>query len=486
MLRKFVLALSIGWIACGIARSETPPTAVFNVNDYGAVTDGTTMTAALQKAIDACAKAGGGRVEIPAGTYLTGPIHLSSNLDLHLDAGAIVLFSRNCDDYPLIYSDFNGPNTVDCTSPITGDNLHDVSITGSGTFDGQGDAWRPVKKEKLTKDEWTKLVQSGGVVDHATSTWFPSPNSIRDAEQLKKAQEGRSPQTLEAFQPFHQLLRPALMSLNNCRDVLLVGPTFRNSPNWNIHPYLCTNVTVRSVTIFNPAYAQNGDGIDFDSCSNVTMTDSTINAGDDAICLKSGRDEAGRKLHRPTEHAVISYCMIGTGHGGITIGSEMSGDVRDVTVSHCDLNGTDGGLRFKTARGRGGVVENIRISDIHMANIRQGAIEFDMYYGIKKPAMRPETVSDGTPQFHDFHISNVTCDSAQTALNLRGLPEMPIAGITFENVHVTAEKPGQIINAKDITLKGVEIRTPSNAKVQIQNVRNLVTQEVQGIALVRP
>ncbi|MGD0770179.1 MAG: glycoside hydrolase family 28 protein [Tepidisphaeraceae bacterium] len=486
MLRKFFLTLSIGWFVCAVARSDTPPVAIFDVNDYGAGADGKTMTAALQKAIDACAKAGGGRVVIPAGTYLTGPIHLTSNLDLHLDGGAIVLFSRNCADYPLIYSNFNGPNTVACTSPITGDNLHDVSITGPGTFDGQGDAWRPVKKEKLSKDQWTKLVRSGGVVDPATATWFPSPNAIKDAEQLKQAQESGSPQTSEGFERFHELLRPALMSLNNCRNVLLDGPTFRNSPNWNVHPYLCTNVTVRNVTIFNPAYAQNGDGIDFDSCSNVTMTDSTINAGDDAICLKSGRDEAGRKLHRPTENVVISHCTIGTGHGGITIGSEMSGDVRNVTVSHCDLNGTDGGLRFKTVRGRGGVVENVRISDIHMADIRQGAIEFDMYYGIRRPAMRPEAVSDGTPQFHDFQISNVICDGAQTALNLRGLPEMPIAGISFENVHVTAEMPGQIINVKDITLKGVEIRTPSNGKVEIQNVRNLVTQEVEGISLLGP
>jgi polygalacturonase len=482
MLRKFLLTLSIGWFACAVARSQTPPAATFNVNDYGAVADGKTITAALQKAIDACAKAGGGRVVIPAGVYLTGPIHLASNMDLHVEAAAKVLFSRNVADYPLIYADFNGPNTVACTSPITGENLHDVSITGSGTFDGQGDAWRPVKKEKVSHDQWIRLVRSGGAVDPAASTWYPFPNAVKDAEQLKMAQESGTRQTVEAFERFHELLRPALMSLSNCRNVLLDGPTFRNSPNWNIHPFLCTNVTVRNVTIFNPPYAQNGDGIDFDSCSDVTMTDSTINAGDDAICLKSGRDEAGRKLHRPTENVVIRHCTIGTGHGGIAIGSEMSGDVRNVDVSDCDLNGTDAGLRFKSARGRGGVVENIRISNLHMRNIQQGAIEFNMYYAIKKPPTEPEPVGEGTPQFRQFQISNIVCDNAKIALILRGLPEMPIEGITLENVQITAEKPGQIVDAKDITLNNVQIQTASNAKVDLENVEHLVTQNVEGVA----
>jgi len=482
MLRKFSLALSIGWFACALARAETPPPATFNVNDYGAVADGKTMTAALQRAIDACAKAGGGRVVIPAGVYLTGPIHLASNVDLHVEAGAIVLFSRSISDYPLIYRDFNGPNAVACTSPITGENLHDVSITGSGTFDGQGDAWRPVKKGKVSKDEWIKLVQSGGAVDPATSTWFPSLDAVKNAAQFQKAEENGTPQTIEAFERFHELLRPALMSLSNCRNVLLDGPTFRNSANWNIHPFLCTNVTVRNVTIFNPPYAQNGDGIDFDSCSGVTMTDSTVNAGDDAICLKSGRDEAGRKLHRPTENVVIGHCTIGTGHGGIAVGSEMSGDVRNVIVSDCDLDGTDAGLRFKSVRGRGGVVENIRISNLHMRNIQQGAIEFNMYYAIKKPPTEPEPVGEGTPRFRQFQISNVVCDNAKTALILRGLPEMPIEGVTLENVQIAADKPGQIVDARDITLKNVQIRTASNAKVDVENVEHLVAQDVEGVA----
>lgn len=486
MLRKFFLLASLLSVS-GFAWADAPAEKTFGVTSYGAVGDGkTTNTAALQSAIDACAKAGGGRVLIPAGTYLTGPIHLQSNVDLHADAGAVVLFSRNAADYPMIYTDFDGPNTVECTSPLTADGLHDISITGTGTFDGQGEAWRPVKKEKQSRDQWSKLVHSGGVVDSAGTTWYPFPTAVKDAQAFKEAQANGTLKTLLDYERFRDQFRPVLLAISDCRNVLLDGPTFRNSPNWDVRPFLCTDMVVRNVTIFNPAYAQNGDGIDIDSCSNFTMTDSTVNAGDDAICLKSGRDEEGRKLHRPTENIVISHCTVGTGHGGITIGSEMSGDVRNVTVSHCTLNGTDGGLRFKSVRGRGGVVENIHISDIVMSHIQQGAIEFDMYYGIKNPAMAVEPVGDGTPRFRDFQISNVTCDGAQTALFFRGLAEMPISGITLDNVHITAQKPGEIVNAKDVTLDDVAIHTPTRGKVTIQNVKNLVTREVDGVAIAKP
>ncbi len=189
--------------------------------------------------------------------------------------------------------------------------------------------------------------------------------------------------------PCGEYLRPCLLELTECHDVLLEGPTFQNSPAWNLHPLLCDGVTIRNVKVLNPWWSQNGDGLDLDSCRNCLVADSHFDVGDDAICLKSGRDEAGRRLGRPSENITIRNCTVAHGHGGLVIGSEMSGGVRNVEVSHCVFNGTDVGLRFKTARGRGGVVENIRISNITMANIKNEAILFDMFYAVKQA--RPRT-----------------------------------------------------------------------------------------------
>jgi polygalacturonase len=456
MWRANLLLIIVVGLVCqsGLFVGETTGK-VFDVTTYGVVADvKTPATAAIQKAIDACAATGGGRVRIPAGTYLSGPIQLRSNVDLHVDAGAVVFFSRNPDDYLPDSADELG----DRTSPISGHDLDNVSITGPGVFDGQGDAWRPVKKGKMSDAQWTKLIQSGGSYNAKLSTWYP----VSDPAVVSQ--------------------RPALLLLKNCRHVLLDGPTFRNSPNWDLHPWLCTDVTIRNVTIFNPAYAQNGDGIDIDSCSNVTMSDSTVNAGDDAICLKSGSNEAGRKLGRPTENVVITRCAIGTGHGGITIGSEMSGGVRDVVVSHCSLKGTDAGIRFKTVRGRGGSVENIQISDLSMSDIHEGAIEFNMFYGMKRPGADAQPVSDATPSFKNIRISNIACESAQTALIIRGLPEMPIRDVNFDNIQINADKPGEVNHVDGISLKDVQITTESDATVAMKAVSHLVTDHVRGIS----
>jgi polygalacturonase len=458
MRRKLFLALLlIGFVCQPRAFADGPK--VFDVKDFGATGDGKTMdTAAIQHAIDACAAAGSGRVRIGPGIYLTGPIQLKSDVDLHVEKGALVLFSRNIDDYPRITANLGGADKTVRKSPITGENLVNVSITGPGIFDGQGDAWRPVKQGKMSRDQWEQLIGSGGVVDTAAKTWYPQKDRTVAAQ------------------------RPALVTLSNCRQVLLDGPEFRNSPNWDLHPFCCSDVTVRNVTIFNAASAQNGDGIDIDCCSNVTMSDSVVNAGDDAICLKSGRDAAGRTLDRPTENVTITRCVIGTGHGGIAIGSEMSGGVRDITVSHCEFNGTDAGLRFKTVRGRGGVVENIHISDLRMKGLGQGAIEFDMFYGVKKPSMAMQAVSDGTPAFRNIDISDVECDGAQNAILIRGLPEMPVKGISLKDVRIAANKPGEIDNVDGITLSDVQVTAASGANVGFKNVHHLTTDRVQGLS----
>lgn len=474
-----------------------PPTFAarnFNIADYGAIGDSkTSNTDAFARTIQACSAAGGGHVLVPPGTFFTGPIHLMSQVDLHLQKGATILFSRNFDDYPLVVTNFEGKQTIECTSPLSGDNLHDVAVTGEGIIDGQGDAWRMVKKSKLTDEQWKSLVQSGGVVDESGQTWYPSQparDGLRGLAQLRAS--GQEPR-IEDYRPYRDLLRPSLVLISNSQTVLLDGATFRNSPCWNVHLLYSNNITVHNVTIFNPYYAQNGDGIDIDSCRDVNVSDSNIEAGDDVICLKSGRDAEGRRVARPTENVTITNCTLGHGHGGIAIGSEMSGGVRNVFVSNCTMRGTDDALRFKSVRGRGGVVENIHISDIKMWDITKSAIAFDMFYMVRRPIgsiedgnsidarqPAPQPVDQGTPQFRNIFISNVDCQGAQIAMQLRGLPEMPLQGVTLNNVRITAKAGGAIVDASDIVLRNVNIQSTASPVLQIQDVRNLTLENVDG------
>ncbi|HUO10811.1 MAG TPA: glycoside hydrolase family 28 protein [Phycisphaerae bacterium] len=448
----------------------------FNVRDFGAVGDGKAVdTAAIRRAIQACADAGGGQVVVPAGTYLSGPLQLRSNLDFHMEAGAEILFSPNRMDYDLVFGSFEGKQTVICMSPLTADGVHDVSITGSGTFDGHGDRWRQTKRSKLTPAQWNELVASGGVLDQREATWYPSKEALEGVAGLAKLRAGDAPPRIEDYQPYRDLLRPPLLQFSNCQRLLLDGPTFRNSPAWNLHPILCEDVTIRNVTAYNPEYAQNGDGIDIDSCRNVLVADSTIDAGDDAICLKSGRDAEGRKLGRPCEHITITRCKIGTGHGGISIGSEMSGGVRDVRVSHCTMDGTDTGVRLKTTRGRGNVVEDISVSDITMSHINQSAIEFNMYYMIKGTP-KAEPVGEGTPCFRNIQLTRIKCEGAAQAIIIRGLPEMPIESITITDADIVAKSAGEITYAKDVTLTNVQLHT-GNSTLKIENSQGVKSDQ---------
>jgi polygalacturonase len=455
---------------------------LWSVNDYGAAGDGKTMnTEAFAKAIAACAADGGGVVSVPAGTYLTGPIELKSNVDLDVQGGATILFSRKYDDYPLIVTSFEGRRTVECTSPLWAEKAHDVSVTGDGVIDGQGEVWRPTKRSKMTPAQWKAQLDVGGYVSPDGENWFPSETAMEGRGALTRLR-ARGSVNVSDYSPYRQILRPPLVTLSDCDHILLEGVTFRNSPGWNIHLLLSDDITVRNLTVYNEIFAQNGDGIDIDSCRRVLITDSKVDAGDDVICLKSGRDEEGRKLNRPTEDVTVRNCQLGHGHGGIAIGSEMSGGVRNLTVEHCTITGTDTGLRFKSVRGRGGVVENIHISDVQMADMQQSAIQFDMYYMMKFAGDKSLPVNDGTPQFRNFVIQNLTCKGAKAAILLRGLPEMPIENVTIENADLTATAAGSMLNGKDLTFRNVHIEAKSPALVSVKNVANLVLDNSTGFA----
>ncbi len=439
-----------------------------NIKKYGAVSDGNTLnTKSINATIDALSKKGGGVVLIPSGLWLTGPVVLKHNINLHLAAGATLLFTADKNEYPLIEANWEGLPQMRNQSPISATNASNIAITGKGIIDGNGDGWRMVKKDKLNETQWKKLVESGGLLSDDKKTWYPSEKTLKGS-QLQNPGVISPEKDAAFYESIKDFLRPNLVLLTSCKYVLLEGVTFQNSPAWCLHPLMCENLTVRNVFVKNPWYAQNGDGIDAESCKNVLIENTVFDVGDDALCMKSGRDAEGRKRGMPIENVIIRNCTVYAAHGGFVIGSEMSGGARNIYVNNCTFIGTDIGLRFKTTRGRGGIVENIFIKDIYMKDIPAEAILFDMYYMAKDPValagekrelpkVEFKPVDETTPQFRNFHISNVYCNGAERGIFVRGLPEMHVKDIVLENMVIQAKKGIDVQEASGIIFKNIKI-----------------------------
>lgn len=463
----------------------------FPINRYGAKADGRTInTKSIQAAIDACHNKGGGTVIVPSGLWISGPLVLRSNVNLHLAENAWLQFTSDRSAYSLVEGNWEGQPAMRNQSPLSATNAENIAITGKGIIDGNGDAWRAVKKDKLTETQWKNLVASGGLLSEDGKTWYPTEKYVngtktKDPGVLK---DGKSAADFEDIKDF---LRPNLLVFTNCKVVLLEGVTFQNSPAWCLHPLLCEDLTVRNVTAKNPWYAQNGDGIDIESCRNVLLEGSVFDVGDDGICIKSGRDAEGRKRNRPTENLTVRNCTVYHAHGGFVIGSEMSGGARNIKVSDCNFIGTDIGLRFKTTRGRGGVVEKIAIRNINMKDIVGEAILFDMYYMAKDPVplagekrelpkVEFKTVDETTPVFRDFFISNVVCNGAAKAIFIRGLPEMNVQNIRLENMVLQATKGIDIQEADEIRLKNVTVLSKqTNPVIDLVQSRNIIFDHLE-------
>ncbi|MEN9729376.1 MAG: hypothetical protein RLZ91_493, partial [Bacteroidota bacterium] len=289
----------------------------FNIVQYGAKNAVSMLnTGAIQQAIQQASQQGGGVVLIPAGFWISGPITILSNVNLHVAQGAVLQFSSNPKDYPLVRTNWEGVDAIRAQSPISALGARNIAITGFGIIDGAGEAWRPVKKGKLTSGEWDKLVRSGGVLDGKKETWYPSAGALKAStmDQPGVVAAGFTEANTEEIKEF---VRPNMISLRECEQVLLEGVTFQNSPAWNVHPLLCKHLTVENITVKNPWYAQNGDGIDIESCEYVTVRNSRFDVGDDGICIKSGKDAEGRKRGRPSAHILIENCVVFHGHGGV-------------------------------------------------------------------------------------------------------------------------------------------------------------------------
>ncbi len=421
-----------------LALEAAATTSLFNVRNYGAAGDGKHLeTAAINKAIEACAKAGGGTVYLPPGKYLTGTLVLKSHVILDLDAGATILGSENPEDYPTCKDPWGG-DRAEISSLIYAEDAENVTITGRGTINGQGQVW--------WQRQWLMAPKKG----------MPGAKTPEEQAEVKKISRGR----------------PQLIRLVRCRDVVIEHLNLTNSASWNVHPLFCDFVRVDGLTIIATVPSPNTDGINPESCRNVQIINCRIDVGDDCVTLKSGIDEKGRRMGRPDENITVANCVMKKGHGGVTIGSEMSGGVRNVTVANCVFQGTDIGIRVKAQRGRGNVVEGLTVANIVMQDVPHPFTITTFYHGDDKPGdVFP--VDEGTPRFRDFLFSNITARGAQDAGSITGLRELPIEDISFSHIHIQAAKGFTCTNAKEISFLDVVINTDEGPALILRNATDI-------------
>ncbi len=441
----------------------------FPITAYGAVKGGeVSNTKAFAEAIAAAAECGG-RVVVPDGMWLTGPIELKSGVELHLEDNAVILFSKNPEEYPLIVTDFEGIRRIRTVSPISAKDASDIAITGNGVIDGNGHLWRPVKSFKVTARQWDELLKEspyvieskeGGIWVPTKSIYdgryhgevYPAGDDVAESAALNEA-------ALEEAAPYYDFYRPVMVHLYNCERVLIENVTVQNSPAWCLHPHFCKHLTIKGVRVNNPYHAQNGDALDVESCENVEICYCTFSAGDDGICIKSGKDKEARKIPGPCQNIHVHHCKVGYGHGGFVIGSEMSRGVRNVLVEDCTFINSDVGLRFKSAMGRGGVVEDIYIRRINMLNLKKEVAIFTMNYVLNTMDYEDAVVKsedpEDIPEFRNVYIEDCCAKGAQMVLKVQGLEGKPdtIHDIYIKNCDFEAKEENSLKNCRDIVIR---------------------------------
>jgi polygalacturonase len=410
----------------------------------GAKANGKTLnTKLINTTIDRLNAAGGGTLYFPAGTYLTGSIHLKSHITLELEAGATLRFSDHFDDYlPFVVMRHEGVLMKSFQPLIYAVGAEDITIKGEGTLDGQGRAWWN-ELYRIIKDR----DEHGGQL-RDLNKYQPMWEKANDLKALYAETNKDYVGSLQ-----RRFFRPPFIQPQHCKRVRIEGVKIINSPFWTVNPEFCDNVTVDGITIQNPL-SPNTDGINPESCTNVHISNCHISVGDDCITLKSGRDAQARRLNAPCENITITNCTMLSGHGGVVIGSEMSGSVRRVTIANCVFDGTDRGIRIKSTRGRGGVVEDIRVSNIVMNNIRNEAVVLNLKYS----KMPPEPKSERTPVFRHIQISGITVTGVKRPIKIVGLEEAPITDIVLRDIQVRgAQQPSLFEHCNHLTLDDVVV-----------------------------
>jgi polygalacturonase len=408
------------------APTSAPTTQTVDVKSTGALGDGEANdTASIQKAIDDCAANGGGVVSIPAGTFCSGSLFLKSHITLRLEKDAILQGSTDDADYPIIDTRVAGLEMKHPAALVNAIDCEDAAVVGAGTIDGSGQKWWDLFWK-------TRLVRGRGVD--------------------------------------FQVLRPRLVCFTRCKNVRVSGLCLENPAFWTLHILYSSNVDIDGLTIRAPRRAASSDGIDIDSSSDVRVSRCDISCDDDDICVKSGRDSDGLRVNKPSENITITDCTIGAG-GGISMGSETAGGIRNVTVLRCTFTGTGGAARIKSMPGRGGVVENITFEDITATNVRSpidinlswGGDDWKKFVDPKFAAAVPEEI--GTPHARNITIRNFTASNCPTGGTIAGLPNSPINDVTFENVFIYSDRGMTISHAPELKLAGLSVEAKQGQNI---------------------
>jgi polygalacturonase len=419
-----------------------------NIVSHGADPSGKIKcTDVINNLIDSLAGNGGGTLFFPAGIFLTGPVIMKSNITLYLDAGAVVKFSDDFDDYlPMVPSRWEDVRVQNFKSQIYAYQCENISIRGDGHFEGQGRKWwdfmRSVNANQPVDNKWQEIFRKENEALLLRNQYIKGKNNF---------------------------LRPPMVTTYECKNVLIEGVSFSNPPFWTIMPAFSENITITGITIENPGNSPNTDGIDPSSCRNVHISDCHITVGDDCIVIKSGRDEDGREAAKPTENITITNCTMLEGHGGVVIGSEMSGGVRRISISNCVFEGTDIGIRIKTMRGRGGVVEDVRVSNVTMYNIINEGILITLRY---QPT-QPETLSVRTPAVKNVHLSNINIRDAQRPVAIYGLEERAVTQVSFNDIRSFSKKGILLENTSGISFHDITMEISEGSPLEAKDSQGL-------------
>lgn len=441
---------------------------VYNMQTLGAdVTGQKICTDLINTTIKKAAAEGGGTIFFPAGNYLTAAIHLESNITLDLESGAVLSFSDRFEDYlPFVKVRWEGVFMNSLSPLIYAEKVENITIKGRGKIDGRGFKWWDESRRFINEINATGKTAS---TNKLQQQWLDANKGIKVSPYYEK--------TLE-----RKFFRPPFIQFLECKNIHIEGITIVNSPFWTINPIGCDDIVIQGITVNNPSSnpkGHNTDGINPESCRNVRISDCFISVGDDCITIKSGRDEDGRIYGRPCENITITNCVMLAGHGGVVIGSEMSGGVKKVAISNCVFNGTDAGIRLKASRGRGGIVEEIRVNNIVMNNIQRNAFIFDLFYDKDS---KEEPVSDRTPIFRNVHISDVTGSDVKKVGYITGISEMPISEISFSNINMTAGEGFTAKTATNVQFHNVDLAVKKGASFAFDECKDIVLNNVRSKA----
>lgn len=385
-----------------------------NIKDYNSI----------QEAVDDCAQKGGGRVTVPKGDWNTGKIHLKSNIELRLEKGARLIFSHNPNDYlPVVFTRWEGAECYNYSPLIYAKDCKNIKITGEGTLYGNGEKWWDWKRKQGAAAKELVYAESNGV-----------------------KVENRVYGNTEAA------LRPQFIQLINCTDILLEGFTITDGPQWTIHPVYCENITIRNLTVLT--HGHNTDGLNPDSCKNVLIEGCTFDTGDDCIAINSGINEDGIRVNKPCENVEIRNCKMIGGHGAITIGSAVSGGVKNIYAHDCKMSGAMQGIRIKSMRGRGGYVDGARFENIEINDVTEQAIQITMFYSFS--TVKPK--SDTPTECKNIEISNIKGRGAKTGIEIIGLKEKLIENVRLQNIDLTAKSAMTLKDIQSITMDNVTVK----------------------------